>query len=64
VRRIHNKIFVDAVDEKAFDQIFHRVVSRFNIPFESDSSEYLASCVCGKAARSCARAIRPISATS
>src|SRR6202051_3648916 len=35
LRRIHNKIFVDAVDEKAFDQIFHRVVSRFNIPFES-----------------------------
>ena len=26
LRRIHNKIFVEAVDEKAFDQIFHRVV--------------------------------------
>jgi len=41
LRRIHNKIFVDAVDDKAFDQIFHRVVSNFNIPCEPDSSEYL-----------------------
>ena len=30
LRRIHNKIFVDAVDDKAFDQIFHRVVSSSN----------------------------------
>src|SRR5579862_1350133 len=41
LRRIHNKIFVDAVDEKSFDQIFHRVVSKFNIPCEPDSAEYL-----------------------
>ena len=41
LRRIHNKIFVEAVDDKAFDQIFHRVVSNFNIPCEPDSSEYL-----------------------
>ncbi|HYL35740.1 MAG TPA: AAA family ATPase [Bryobacteraceae bacterium] len=41
LRRIHNKIYVDAVDEKSFDQIFHRVVTASNIPFEPDSSEYL-----------------------
>ncbi len=41
LRRIHNKIFVEAVDDKAFDQIFHRVVSNFNIPCEPDSAEYL-----------------------
>src|SRR3984885_5801737 len=41
LRRIHNKIFVDAVDDKSFDQIFHRVVTKFNIPCEPDSAEYL-----------------------
>jgi hypothetical protein len=41
LRRIHNKIFVDAVDDKAFDQIFHRVVTSFSIPCEPDSAEYL-----------------------
>src|SRR5579862_9632284 len=29
LRRIHNKIFVDAVDQSAFDQIFARVVGKF-----------------------------------
>ncbi len=32
LRRIHNKIFVDAVDDKAFDQIFHRVVVALQYP--------------------------------
>lgn len=41
LRRIHNKIFVGAVDAKAFDQIFARVVGKFVIPPEPDSSEYL-----------------------
>jgi hypothetical protein len=58
LRRIHNKIFVDAVDEKAFDQIFHRVVSRFNIPFESDSSEYLRK-LCLREGRTELRACYP-----
>src|SRR6202451_3257801 len=41
LRRIHNKIFVDAVDDRAFDQIFHRVITKFSIPCEPDSAEYL-----------------------
>ncbi len=41
LRRIHNKIFVDAVDPAAFDQIFTRVVQARNIQAEPDSAEYL-----------------------
>lgn len=41
LRRIHNKILVEAVDSSSFDQIFQRVVSAKNIPCEPDSSEYM-----------------------
>lgn len=41
LRRIHNKILVEAVDAHCFDQIFQRVVSAKNIPFEPDSAEYM-----------------------
>ena len=41
LRRIHNKIYVEAVDANAFDQIFSRVVQSRNIQAEPDSSEYL-----------------------
>jgi hypothetical protein len=41
LRRIHNKIYVEAVDAGAFDQIFTRVVASRNIPAEADSAEYL-----------------------
>jgi hypothetical protein len=41
LRRIHNKIYIDAVDATAFDQIFQRVVSQRRIPFEPDSAEQL-----------------------
>ena len=58
LRRIHNKIFVDAVDDKAFDQIFHRVVSSFNIPCEPDSSEYLRK-LCLREGRTELRACYP-----
>ena len=58
LRRIHNKIFVDAVDDKAFDQIFHRVVSNFNIPCEPDSSEYLRK-LCLREGRTELRACYP-----
>ena len=41
LRRIHNKIYVEAVDASAFDQIFTRVVASRNIQAEEDSAEYL-----------------------
>ena len=41
LRRIHNKIYVEAVDAPAFDQIFSRVVASRNIQAENDSAEYL-----------------------
>jgi hypothetical protein len=58
LRRIHNKIFVDAVDDKAFDQIFHRVVTSFAIPCEPDSSEYLRK-LCLREGRTELRACYP-----
>jgi len=58
LRRIHNKIFVEAVDEKSFDQIFHRVVTKFNIPCEQDSSEYLRK-LCLREGRTELRACYP-----
>jgi hypothetical protein len=58
LRRIHNKIFVDAVDDKGFDQIFHRVVSSFNIPCEPDSAEYLRK-LCLREGRTELRACYP-----
>ena len=58
LRRIHNKIFVDAVDDKAFDQIFHRVVTGFSIPCEPDSSEYLRK-LCLREGRTELRACYP-----
>src|ERR1700689_5888535 len=42
LRRIHNKIYVEAVDASAFDQIFARVVAARNMPAEPDSAEYLS----------------------
>ncbi len=41
LRRIHNKIYVEAVDQQTFDQIFHREVTARNINCEPDSVEYL-----------------------
>ena len=58
LRRIHNKIFVEAVDEKVFDQIFHRVVGKTNIPFEPDSAEYLRK-LCLREGRTELRACYP-----
>lgn len=58
LRRIHNKIFVEAVDEKAFDQIFHRVVANFSIPCEPESAEYLRK-LCLREGRTELRACYP-----
>src|SRR6202158_4502707 len=58
LRRIHNKIFIDAVDDKAFDQIFHRVVGSSNIPHEPDSAEYLRK-LCLREGRTELRACYP-----
>src|ERR1700676_1159385 len=41
LRRIHNKIYVEAVHAPSFDQIFSRVVQVRNIQAEGDSAEYL-----------------------
>ena len=41
LRRIHNKIYVEAVDDKVFDRIFHRLVKERQIPFEKNSSAIL-----------------------
>ena len=58
LRRIHNKIFVNAVDDKAFDQIFYRVVGSHNIPYEQDSAEYLRK-LCLREGRTELRACYP-----
>ena len=41
LRRIHNKILIESVDQSTFDQIFSRVVSSRRVPHETDSAEYL-----------------------
>ena len=41
LRRIHNKIYVEAVDEKVFDRIFQREVEKRKIPCEQNSSAML-----------------------
>ena len=41
LRRIHNKILIESVDQSSFDQIFSRVVSSRRVPHETDSAEYL-----------------------
>jgi hypothetical protein len=58
LRRIHNKIFVEAVDAASFDQIFARVVQARNIQAEADSAEYLRK-LCLREGRSELRACYP-----
>ena len=41
LRRIQNKIYVEAVSAEVFDTIFHRVVQGRNFPAETGSEEYL-----------------------
>jgi hypothetical protein len=58
LRRIHNKIYVEAVDPNSFDQIFARVVQARNIQVEADSSEYLRK-LCLREGRTELRACYP-----
>jgi len=41
LRRLQNKIFVEAVDDVLFDEIFRRVMTVRNVPFEADSAAWL-----------------------
>jgi len=41
LRRLQNKILVEAVDSILFDEIFRRVTTARGIPVETDSSEFL-----------------------
>jgi hypothetical protein len=41
LRRIHNKIFIDAADAAVFDDILRRIVASRNIPAEPDTADYL-----------------------
>jgi predicted ATPase with chaperone activity len=58
LRRIHNKIYVEAVDAPAFDQIFTRVVAARKMPSEPDSAEYLRK-LCLREGRTELRACYP-----
>ncbi len=58
LRRITNKILVDAVDEETFDQIFHRVVATRKVPAEPGCAEYLRA-LCLRDGRSELRACYP-----
>jgi predicted ATPase with chaperone activity len=58
LRRIHNKIYVEAVDAQAFDQIFARVVQGRQLEAEPDSAEYLRK-LCLREGRTELRACYP-----
>jgi len=58
LRRIHNKIYVEAVDAPSFDQIFTRVVQGRSIQAEAGSAEYLRK-LCLREGRTELRACYP-----
>jgi hypothetical protein len=58
LRRIHNKIYVEAVDPGSFDQIFSRVVQARGLQSEPDSAEYLRK-LCLREGRTELRACYP-----
>jgi hypothetical protein len=58
LRRIRNKIYVEAVDPASFDQIFTRVVQARGIQAEPDSAEYLRK-LCLREGRTELRACYP-----
>ena len=58
LRRIHNKIYIEAVDATGFDAIFSRVAQSRNIQAEADSAEYLRK-LCLREGRTELRACYP-----
>ncbi|HLJ13335.1 MAG TPA: hypothetical protein VKV15_02480 [Bryobacteraceae bacterium] len=58
LRRIHNKIYVEAVDERSFDEIFRRVVQGRSMATEPDSAQYLRK-LCLREGRTELRACYP-----
>jgi hypothetical protein len=58
LRRIHNKISVEAVDAQSFDQIFARVIQARGLQAESDTAEYVRK-LCLREGRSELRACYP-----
>jgi hypothetical protein len=58
LRRIHNKIYIEACEPVVFDQIFHNVVTAKGIPAEPDSAEFLRK-LCLREGRSELRACYP-----
>src|SRR5579863_891748 len=58
LRRIHNKIYVEAVDASSFDQIFSSVVTARGLQVEPDSAAYLRK-LCLREGRTELRACYP-----
>ncbi len=58
LRRIHNKLYIEAVDAASFDQIFARVVQARGLQAEPDSAEYLRK-LCLREGRTELRACYP-----
>ena len=51
LRRLQNKIYVEAVDAAVFDKIFHNLVSERNLPCEPGSGELLRKLCLGSGAK-------------
>jgi hypothetical protein len=58
LRRIHNKIYIEACDAPIFDQIFNRVTQAKGIPTEPDTAEFLRK-LCLREGRTELRACYP-----
>jgi len=58
LRRIHNKIYVEAVDAQSFDEIFRRVTSARQLQAEPDTAEFMRN-VCLREGRTELRACYP-----
>ena len=58
LRRIHNKIYIEACEPVVFDQIFFRVTEAKGIPAEPDAAEFLRK-LCLREGRSELRACYP-----